>query len=312
MTSLFTPSTTYHSLETGSPLSSPTRAELIEYCYTLSYQQLIQSIDTRLALIDRCIIISNRILDNITNHNTTHTNKQPYNELYTSLQSSVMNSNSTINETSIMIGELYGIGKNDSIEHRLLTQAIDKYKLQLKSYQSTVFQIEQQYNKFQSTINKYNNSRSTLTDIPSTHNDINQRHESRSNSNSSNHNNQQELLPNPNQFNIVNEYTVQEQIELDSELQARQQFILDIERDVMIVQQMFIDLNDMVYQQQSSIDSIERSIYETANKAHDGMQQLYIAEKYQRSKRHKMCCMVLMMTLIIVTVVMVVSIILHG
>lgn len=117
------------------------------------------------------------------------------------------------------------------------------------------------------------------------------------------------------EFALVNDDDTEQQQQqaTDSELQAelyeRQQFVLEIERDVMTVHEMFRDLNQLVAMQQYVVDSIEESIAETATKTRDGMKELYKAEQWQRKNRRKMCFMVLAMALIILTVICTVAII---
>jgi len=93
-------------------------------------------------------------------------------------------------------------------------------------------------------------------------------------------------------------------------MRLRQQFMYEIERDVLQVHEMFRDLNAMVHLQQYAVDSIEQAIMETSEMTKSGMKELYIAEQYQRKKRAKMCCLVLAMALLILIVILAVSIVL--
>lgn len=311
MTSIFTPGQSYQSFNNNLPDTSPSNNDLINYTHNLSYDQLIQTVDTRLALLERCIQIGDRIIDNCKNCNVSNTNNNKdntdtqYNELKTSLQNTLNNSNEAYNELNTIINTMYDIGHKDNIDNITIEKHYNNFKVQLKQMKSNIDNTQKQYHNFDKLINKRNkqqynnNDTSVKIDIDKQQQQVQQQTKSTKNNNDI-------------EFEVVDEYSQQQQLELDNELLERQKFIQQIEHDILIVQQMFIELNELVYEQQSNIDSIEQSIINTANQTYSGMKQLYIAEQYQRKKRNRMCCIVLLITLIILTVIMTVSIILHG
>jgi len=82
-------------------------------------------------------------------------------------------------------------------------------------------------------------------------------------------------------------------------IQERDQNIREVEKAVIEVNEIFVDLASLVQEQGTMIDNIESNIVEAHHQVESGTQELHKASNYQKSARGKMC----ILAGIIVTVV---------
>jgi len=91
----------------------------------------------------------------------------------------------------------------------------------------------------------------------------------------------------------------------EQELLARKEEIMQIERDVVEVAEMFKDLQTLVHDQQEHIDIIETNIESAHNHTDAGYKELVAAEQYQKKARRKLCCIVVIVVVVITLIVLV-------
>jgi len=93
-------------------------------------------------------------------------------------------------------------------------------------------------------------------------------------------------------------------IEYDvAELERRQVEILQIERDVQEVGELYKDLHLIVHEQQEHIDTIDASIVQAKERTEAGHQELLGAEEYQKKARKKQCCLLFLVLAIVGVIV---------
>lgn len=109
---------------------------------------------------------------------------------------------------------------------------------------------------------------------------------------------QQQLLMRSDDDNKLIEYNDHD------ELQRRHQQIVSLERTMSEVSELFIDMQNIVQQQQESLDHIESNIEHTHQQVITGTDQLHQADVYASQSRKRQCCLVLLLTVLIVTIIM--------
>jgi hypothetical protein len=88
------------------------------------------------------------------------------------------------------------------------------------------------------------------------------------------------------------------------QMQEREKEILQVERDVTQIHEMFSDLRALVIEQGAELDSIEAnitSVHEDVHGAYDNLEQ---AEDYQRRARNRKCCLMVVMTVVIALIIL--------
>jgi chromosome segregation ATPase len=88
------------------------------------------------------------------------------------------------------------------------------------------------------------------------------------------------------------------------DLRKRKEDILQVERDVDEISEMFKDLQFMVAEQQESIDVIETNITQAKDKTQDAFAELKEAEDYQKKAREKQCWMLLCLMIVLGCIVL--------
>lgn len=101
---------------------------------------------------------------------------------------------------------------------------------------------------------------------------------------------QQQLIDDQLEPQLI-EYTEQE-------IQKRTQHIREIERSITEVASMYQDLQQLVHEQQDSIDIIDNNIQSAKVKAESGHGELVQAEDYQRRARKRKCCIVVILLIV--------------
>ena len=93
-------------------------------------------------------------------------------------------------------------------------------------------------------------------------------------------------------------------------IQNKQESIHQIERDVVLLNDMFKDLNYLVVEQQVGIDLIENNVLDTRDKTKSGLVELNEASEYQTASRKWMCCIAVIAVIIIAIVAIVLGVVL--
>lgn len=90
-----------------------------------------------------------------------------------------------------------------------------------------------------------------------------------------------------------------------NEVRRRQEDIHQIERDILDVREMYKDFQNLVNEQQESIDIVESHIQATADKVEGAHEELLAAERHGNKARKKQCCMLFMVLGVVLAVVLV-------
>jgi len=94
----------------------------------------------------------------------------------------------------------------------------------------------------------------------------------------------------------------------EEELRARKEEIIQIERDVVEVAEMFKDLHVLVGEQQEHIDNIESNVESAREHTHQGHEELIQAEQYQKKARRKQCCILFIVLAVVGIIVLVLKV----
>ena len=352
MASLFNRHSDYTSIKDGPSKSGvddsfnldshPTHEELSSYVQQLTPTELVQAVEARLTIGQRCIDIGQRILESDAQSAVTPAQlsapRTDSAQLDASLNDAVHNAREAAGEVKLMInrlGQLLGTHPDPTLSHK--RQSLQQQHSALQQsintlYQQTQQRREQQQQKQSDDVRiDIGTEQQRSAQISSKVTDSGRQRSKRERRQHRGRQSQQaavtetpdydayqqedrekeEASTASPQFQVLEEWSPEQQAELDDELRARHEFVKQIERDVIQVHEMFRDLNSMVSMQQYMVDSIEASIMETADKTKRGMEQIFTAEQYQRKKRAKMCCLVLAIALIILTFITTLSVILR-
>jgi len=82
--------------------------------------------------------------------------------------------------------------------------------------------------------------------------------------------------------------------------------IRDLEKSVVEINELFIDVAKLVKEAQPMIDSIEANVEESVVNTEQGVQELRKASTYQKSSRSKLCCLLLILIIILAVVAVVI------
>jgi len=94
----------------------------------------------------------------------------------------------------------------------------------------------------------------------------------------------------------------------EEELRARKEEIIQIERDVVEVAEMFKDLHVLVGEQQEHIDNIESNVESAREHTKQGHEELVQAEQYQKKARRKQCCILFIILAVVGIIVLVLKV----
>ncbi|KAK0427022.1 hypothetical protein QR680_010022 [Steinernema hermaphroditum] len=93
--------------------------------------------------------------------------------------------------------------------------------------------------------------------------------------------------------------------------QARHNGLIDLERDISELQEVFGDVYDMERSQAARVDNIESNVQSAYDHIADGADHLIQADYYNQSANNKkMCCMVISVAMVVVVVVCILGVIL--
>ncbi|KAI9017754.1 t-SNARE [Gaertneriomyces semiglobifer] len=100
---------------------------------------------------------------------------------------------------------------------------------------------------------------------------------------------------------------------LDSEIQfnetliqEREQDLVGIEQSIQEVNEIFRDLGTLVHEQGYMLDNIESNVQSVEINMENATSELRVADRYQRSKRNKLCCIITIITVIVLVLVLVI------
>eukprot|EP01114_Cavostelium_apophysatum_P015761 TRINITY_DN4364_c0_g1_i2.p1 TRINITY_DN4364_c0_g1~~TRINITY_DN4364_c0_g1_i2.p1 ORF type:complete len:319 (+),score=63.04 TRINITY_DN4364_c0_g1_i2:205-1161(+) len=96
------------------------------------------------------------------------------------------------------------------------------------------------------------------------------------------------------QFRIANEAAFQNAL-----IEERDRDIVEIEKTVGEVNEIFRDLSTLVVEQGQMIDSIESNIESAVHDTDRGVEEIEKANNYQKKSRTKLCCILLIITLLL-------------
>jgi len=102
-------------------------------------------------------------------------------------------------------------------------------------------------------------------------------------------------------------YQRQQQIDFQNlQIDERADSIKDLEKSVVEINELFIDVAKLVKESQPMLDSIEGNIEQTVVSTEQGVVQLRKASEYQKSSRGKLCCLLLILLIIAAVVVVII------
>ncbi|KAJ6238293.1 syntaxin-1a [Anaeramoeba flamelloides] len=84
---------------------------------------------------------------------------------------------------------------------------------------------------------------------------------------------------------------LQDAQDLVGQINAKHADILNLEKSINELHQMFVDLALLVHVQGEMIDKIETNVVESKDYIHEGVEQVKKAIRYQKKSRKKMCCL---------------------
>lgn len=90
----------------------------------------------------------------------------------------------------------------------------------------------------------------------------------------------------------------------EEDADERMREIQRIAKSVEELATMFRELNTLIVEQGTLLDRIDYNIEQTVERVQDGVKQLVVAEKYQKSAR-PICCMAILMVLIVICVIII-------
>ena len=85
-------------------------------------------------------------------------------------------------------------------------------------------------------------------------------------------------------------------------IQSRHQSILQLEREIREVQQLFIDLSVLVNISGEHLDHIETSIRNAKDSVEKGADNLVIGQKEQSKARNRMCCIIIIVLVVLIVI----------
>ena len=89
-----------------------------------------------------------------------------------------------------------------------------------------------------------------------------------------------------------------------SEIQERHDAVMDIERNLKELHQVFVDMAILIEQQGEELNDIEANVTRAKSMVVRGTQQLIVAKKHQKNTRKWTCyCIILLAIIIILAVV---------
>lgn len=122
----------------------------------------------------------------------------------------------------------------------------------------------------------------------------------------------EEAISNNNNNNFQQKQIAEEDIDIQfvpytvNELERRHAEIKALESDILEIAEMYRDLQKLVDQQQTDLDSMEKAIDKTHEKAETAVKELEAAEDYQRRARKKACCTLTVVLIVVAVVVLIV------
>jgi len=124
------------------------------------------------------------------------------------------------------------------------------------------------------------------------------------------------VFQDPNLPQFSNSTTAQQNMDRDNDFYQRQQqlefqnlviddradSIKDLEKSVIEINELFIDVAKLVKEAQPMIDSIEANVETSVVATEQGVQELRKASNYQKASRGKLCCLLLILIIILAVV----------
>jgi t-SNARE complex subunit (syntaxin) len=106
------------------------------------------------------------------------------------------------------------------------------------------------------------------------------------------------------QKSIVNSFDTMNIKSIIGSIEERHYDIINLEKSVIEIYEMFKDMAVIIDIQQDQLDTIEKHINITKEKVRDGENNLNKAEKYQTKARKKLCCLLFILLAIILVILL--------
>lgn len=88
------------------------------------------------------------------------------------------------------------------------------------------------------------------------------------------------------------------------EIQERHDTVKEIERNLLALHQVFMDMSVLVQSQGEQLDNIESHVARANSYVRGGVQQLHVARKHQKNTRKWTCIAILILLIIILIIVL--------
>jgi len=176
-----------------------------------------------------------------------------------------------------------GIKNNTGADRQVLHRLSSQFDKELKKYQSLVEQIESKEKTVLKAVEQRDERKRSISDVSSSPESSSSR--------------------GPSHVQVQ----IEDFLEFDAEeIEARHHQIKQLETDVIEVAEMYRDLQQLVTEQQESIDVIENNIEETRQATESAHSELLETERLQSKARKKKCCLLFITLAVLVGVVVVV------
>lgn len=87
------------------------------------------------------------------------------------------------------------------------------------------------------------------------------------------------------------------------EIRERHDAAMEIEKNLLDLHQIFLDMSVLVEAQGEQLDDIEHHVTHASSFVHHGTQQLQVAKKHQRNTRKWTCIAIILLLIIIIVIV---------
>lgn len=205
-----------------------------------------------------------------------------------------------INELSQQVNQYLKDCESNHEDNDTINYLKQKESLVVKMIKSSLRQFQNQQRRFESlqqkTINKYGNPKNTATNDPDILSEPS--HHTEDEPTTSHAQQQQQVQIN---YEPVNAEELEQQTLL---IQEREREIEQINQDISYINEIYGNLEDIVHEQQFTIDSIEDNVMRYSADTQGASNELRRAERYQRRSNGRMlCCFFILFALLFFIVI---------
>ncbi|KAJ5072089.1 syntaxin-121 [Anaeramoeba ignava] len=101
-------------------------------------------------------------------------------------------------------------------------------------------------------------------------------------------------------FSVVDSQSYQEARGVLEEIEIKHSEILNLEKSINEIQQLFIDMSNLVQLQGEHLNTIEDNVFKSVDYVEKGVEELQQARVYQKKSRRKLCCIICLVLTIMI------------